>query len=71
MYWICRPCKTNRRDLCLKDSNSYRGTTIKMRCWCSLQPAHDTRLRKTHELTLNLQKAHNLIVEIKRRANAV
>ena len=46
MYWICRPCKNNRHDLCLKDSSSRAGTDVKIRCWCSLQSTHETRLRE-------------------------
>ena len=45
MYWICRPCKNNRHDLCLQNSSSRAGTNIKIHCWCSLQPAHELRLR--------------------------
>lgn len=46
MYWICRPCKNNRHDLCLQESISRAGTNVKLRCWCSLQPTHETRLRE-------------------------
>ena len=46
MYWICRPCKNNRHDLCLKESISRAGINVKIQCWCSLQPAHETRLRE-------------------------
>jgi hypothetical protein len=46
MYWICRPCKNNRHNLCLKESISRAGTNVKIRCWCSLQPTHETRLRE-------------------------
>jgi hypothetical protein len=45
MYWICRLCNNNRHDLCLKESISRAGTNVKIQCWCSLQPAHQTRLR--------------------------
>jgi hypothetical protein len=31
--WICKPCKNNRHDLCLKDSTSRTGTNVKLRCW--------------------------------------
>ena len=49
MYWICRPCKNNRHDLCLQESISRAGTNVKIRCWCSLQPTHETRLREGSE----------------------
>jgi len=45
MYWICGPCKNNRHDLCLRDSTSRAGPNV-IRCWCSLQPTHETRLRE-------------------------
>lgn len=46
MYWICRPCKNNRHDLCLRQSSSCGGTNVKTHCWCSLQPTHERRLRE-------------------------
>jgi hypothetical protein len=46
MYWICRPCKNNRHDLCLKESISRAGTNVKIICWCSLQQTHEVRLRE-------------------------
>ena len=49
MYWICRPCKNNRHDLCLKESISRAGTHVKICCWCSLQPTHEARLREGFE----------------------
>jgi hypothetical protein len=49
MYWICRPCKNNRHDLCLRESISRGGTNVKIQCWCSLQPTHATRLREGSE----------------------
>jgi hypothetical protein len=49
IYWICRPCKNNRHDLCLKESISRAGTNVKIQCWCSLQPTHETRLREGSE----------------------
>jgi hypothetical protein len=42
--WICKPCKNNRHDLCLKDSTSRTGTNVKLRCWGSLYPTHESRL---------------------------
>jgi hypothetical protein len=44
MYWICRPCKNNRHDLCLKISTTRIGTNVKIRCWCSLHPRHESHL---------------------------
>jgi hypothetical protein len=52
MYWICRPCKNNRHDLCLKGSISRAGSNVKIQCWCSLQPTHETRLREGSERNL-------------------
>jgi hypothetical protein len=49
MYWICRPCKNNRHDLCLQESISRAETNVKIRCWCRLQPTPETRLREGSE----------------------
>jgi hypothetical protein len=59
MYWMCGPCKNNRHDLCLKDSSSQRGTNIKVRCWCSLQPTHEARIRESSRAELHFQKTQN------------
>jgi hypothetical protein len=44
LYWICRPCKNNRHDLCLKISASRAGSDVKIRCRCSLHLTHESRL---------------------------
>ena len=54
MYWICRPCKNNRHDLCLRESVSRAGINVKIQCWCSLQPSHQTRLREGLHQNLKL-----------------
>ena len=58
MYWICRPCKNNRHDLCLKISTSRAGSDVKIRCWCSLHPTHESRLHdKSPAQMVNPRKA--------------
>src|SRR5687768_9257835 len=43
MYWICRPCKNNRHDLCVRQTSGRAASEPKVLCWCSLQPTHQAR----------------------------
>jgi len=46
MYWICRPCKNNRHDLCVRQTSSRCDSEPKILCWCSSQPTHQAALAK-------------------------
>jgi hypothetical protein len=58
LHWICRQCKNNSHDLCLKIATSRAGSDAKIRCWCSLQPTHELRLHdKSPAQMVNPRKA--------------
>ena len=56
MYWICRPCKINRHNLCLQESISRAGTNVKSAAGvaCSQHTKHACGKAQKGTLSLRL-----------------